>query len=54
MRLFLFLIALLPSAALAEAAEVPAQTDPTLWYALASVAMLLSFALMHWLVVVRR
>ena len=53
MRLLLALLALLPSAALAEAAA-PAQTDPTIWYALASVAMLLSFVLMHWLVVVRR
>ena len=57
MRLFLALLTLLPSAALAEAAErvVPAsQTDEAaLWYAIASVAMLLSFGLMHWLVVRR-
>ena len=54
MRILMLLLTFLPSAALAEAAATaappPMTTEAEISYAVASVAMLLSFAAMHWLV----
>lgn len=54
MRILLALLTLLPGAALAEAVESPAlpvySSEAELWFALASVAMILSLIAVHWLV----
>ena len=54
MRALILLLTLLPGAALAEAVELPAPPPYTpqdqLWFAVASVAMVLCLALVHWLV----
>ena len=54
MRILILLLTVLPGVALAEAALTaappPMTTEAEISYAIASVAMLLSFAAMHWLV----
>ena len=53
MRALILLLTLLPGAALAEAATAappPMTAEAEISYAVASVAMLLSFVAMHWLV----
>ncbi|HEX8375884.1 MAG TPA: hypothetical protein VF606_11980 [Geminicoccaceae bacterium] len=52
MRILIAFLSLLPAAALAEtaAAPQPMTTEAEIWYAAASVAMILSLAAAGWLV----
>jgi len=54
MRALILLLTLLPCAALAQGLPTPAMpaysADAEFWFAMASVAMVLSLAAVHWLV----